>query len=71
MIQKYFNFENSSLAAHFTLDQTGVLFWVTGSIPLFAFSVVFDVPGDLATVIQTKENAILSNQKTTLLLNGW
>ena len=29
------------------------------------------VLGDLATVIQTMKNAILTNQKTTLLLNGW
>ena len=27
--------------------------------------------GDLATVIQTKANAIKTNQKTALLLNGW
>ena len=27
--QKYFIFENFSFVVHFTLDQTGVLFWVT------------------------------------------
>ena len=27
--------------------------------------------GDLATVISTQKNAIQTNQKTTLLLNGW
>ena len=27
--------------------------------------------GDLATVIETKENAISTNQKAALLLNGW
>ena len=29
LVQIYFNFENSSSIVHFTLDQTGVLFWVT------------------------------------------
>ena len=29
VIQSYFNFENSSFLARFTVDQTGVLFWVT------------------------------------------
>ena len=29
VIQNYFNFENYSFVVHFTLDQTGVLFWVT------------------------------------------
>ena len=29
VIQNYFNSENCSFVVHFTLDQTGVLFWVT------------------------------------------
>ena len=27
--------------------------------------------GDLTTVIETKENAVQTNQKSTLLLDGW
>ena len=40
VIQKYFNYENVCFAMHFTLDQTGVLFfWVTRYILCIRWSI--------------------------------